>query len=456
MAKKDSLENHPAQPTERFILINQQEDAVVEQPGTFSVAFSEPFVINPGGEVTLSSAVLDTGQNSQGVFLFPDDLDLTLSLSYSAYDFNDPSPSQYALFFSVIAGTTTPAYEDVTITIPAGSYSGTDLAELITRLLTDLPEWYQRMDTSDARNVYWSKLPIFFNSDLIAADMVNCFVSNADQFVNADYLIRGDISGHLSDTMIGTSQMALQFDGSKFAWTALHRPCRADNGDVCCFIRNFQPAGSPTYNIVPFVSAINLYDLKPASFWQDTLGFNLAEMTIKPNLVETINTFPVAGMNISFETFQKTTTRGFIGISALTLADGNTPAGKYNSVTPDVNLPAAGHVTAVLTNDIVAITATNFPQYTSSGFFLVDIQLLPAKPNCITTGQSSLNASATISRVLTSTDGFSFNVDAITQVNTSTQPLVVSGARVRILNATTQQVYTDLGPRNSFMLKIVQ
>lgn len=439
--------------TETFILLDQQNGGLTTNPGSFEVAFSEPILIKPGAQVLCSDAYIDARQSSQGAFEFPSPLNLTITLAYSMYDFSDAgaaSAGTQLRFLCVTPNAINPNRLftlDLQINIPAGVYSAADLAELITREATKMPDNFYGGDfnaTYSFDTQLWYKSPLFFEIPDADPDVEpNVHRGGFDPTAMVD-----SVGNLMSETDAGTTQFALSFTGSRFSFTALHRPCfTGANAAPCVFLKIYQPfkatppPAAKSYNIIPYVSAVHLYDLQPAGFWQ-SLGFNLNAMTIKPNLD--------ANANINLETFLNTTTRGFVGIDALPLSI----APDWNKIDARANWPT-GNPVAILTTQTTSVDASFPPQYDSDGFFLLDVQLLPARANTITTG-SSLNTSALVSRVLTSNEGYAFNVSAIALSNTSEQPILVSGAKVNILSASTRQPYTGLGSRNSVILKLAQ
>ena len=433
---------------ETFILLDQQNGAVTTSPGTYQVAFSEPLLLKQGAQLQVSDAYVDARQVAQGAFEFPADLQITIELAYSMYNFTVSDAPTWATELAFLCKAHTASNPNALhtrqlhITIPAGVYSAVDLAQLITREASKIPDIFYGADFDFPRQESWYKPPLFFQIPAAAPDVEpNAHYASQDQAA-----IIGPLGDVMSGADVGTTQFALEFTGTRFSFTGLHRPClnnSAAGPEPCVYLRPYTTiTGGPVhFNLIPYVSAVHLYDLRPASFWE-SLGFTLSQCTIKPNLTE--------DANMSLQTFLRTTTRGFAGIDALPLSRGP----NWNDMTGQANWPTAGgNCETILTTQVQTVDAAFPPQYDSDGFFLLDVRLLPARANTITSS-ASLNTSALVSRVLTSQEGYAFSVSSIQQLCTS--DCLVGGAQVTILSAATRQPYTGLGVRNSVILKLVQ
>ncbi len=442
---------------ETFILLDQQNGGLTTGSGSFQVAFAESVLLEPNAQLIVSDAYIDARQSGQGAFEFPDPFTITITLAYSMYDFSVSNPPDFATSLRILcqaesSPTPNALYtQDLNITIPAGVYSATDLAEFITRQATKLPDQFYGGDVTVAdsgllENLY--KPPLFF--PVPSASPTSEPNAHRAGTYPGTMIDPVPFSGLMSDTDTGTTQFSLSFTGSRFSFTNLHRPCITEPGaQPCVYLKAFEPFDPsppphPTaFLTIPYVSAVHLYDLQPQSFWQ-SLGFNTNAVTIRPNLTDT--------GNLTLQTFFATTTRGFIGIDALPLSKGP----NYNNIISKANWPRpTDPPVAILTQQVSTVDASFPPQYDSDGFFLLDVQLLPARANTVTSG-ACLNTCALVSRVLTSTEGYAFNVSSIALTNTSDQPLLISGAKVTVLNASSRQPYSGLGVRNSVILKMIQ
>lgn len=427
--------------TERYVLLDQQNGGLLVGQGTYQCMFSEPMTLPPKSQVVVDSAFIDARVSGQGAFEIVEDLLLEIDLAYSMYDFL-PANATHIKQMSILMSGNNIARQTLQITIPAGVYGPTDLAAFISREAQRLSDDYQyEAAIPTATQQTWYKPPLFQSIGVSANPTFHSTSGDANAMISNN-------PNSLENVDYGTTQFALEWDGSIFSFTALHRPCFSGTGAPCAFLRRVDRLGGISiFEIVPYVSCVHLFDLRPANFWT-SLGFDLSKVTISPNTF--VDNTGLEQM--SLETMLNTTTRAFVGISSLPLTTNADP----NEVRPEHNWPNGDtYDTEILTNQVVTVDASGPPVFSTDGYFLLDVQLLPAASNMITSSLTSLNAMALVSRVITSDEGFAFNVSSLTLINDSTEQLVVGSANVTILSASTLQPFSGLGIRNSVILKVL-
>lgn len=440
----------PPTQKEQFIVLDQLNSTYQsDNCAIYEVQLANPTVLPALSQVTISDAYIDTGLPSQGGFDIGQDIDVTMHFAYSMRLFDATThtlnPHMELCF---LHGAHTLKVKTKSFTIPAGTYSPEGLAKFITDSTVRISRQFHGVQDLD--NFTWyqgGRLSphkgdaIFFPTDPMAGDVLS--KSSGD---NAQMLANPPISEnpYAPGLNMGTNQFALEYnpDGTgRYSFTFLHRPCLSDTGQPCIFLQ--KDAGGYFFAITS-VSNLILYNLEPASLWSDMLGFDLNQMCL-------INRLD-GNANFNLESYLACTTRAYVGVDAYNLSSTSVPPG-LNSCVSETNWPHdADHPVTILTPQVEYVTASRPPAFNSIGYYLIDLQLCPPSSNTLA-DQENLNASALVNKTFTSEEGFAFSVSSIVQ--TLTTPLLISSAKVTILNATTRLPATGLGSRNSIIIKAV-
>lgn len=428
---------------QKFILLDQSSSSTVLQASSYEVQLAEPILLQPGSQVTISDAYVDTGLPAQGGFDIAQDIEVRMRFGYSMHLFDPTTRTthpHYELCF--LQGIDSALYTRVLeFTIPAGTYSPQALAELITTSVVTIPKDFVGVQDENT-NAEWYPSTNFRVGNAV-------FFPSANDEGYAMSMSSGDNTAILQIPLtaenqqsfnFGTNQFAIEFspDGSgKYAFTFLHRPClSATTNQPCVLLRR---SASNHFYVVSYVSNLLLYNLEPASFWQDMLGFDLNHMCLANRLD--------VNQNFTLDALLACSTRAYVGVDAFNL----TKSPDWNTCVAQSNWPAAGgDPVTILAPQVQYVSAARPPAFNSVGYYLIDLQMLPASSNTI--GSETLNATALVNKTFTSEDGFSFYVSSLVQVITS--PILVASARVTILNATTREPSTGLGTRNSIIVKL--
>lgn len=430
--------------TQKFILLDQGSATLLNTTASYEVQLAEPILLPAQAAVTISDCYIDSGLPAQGGFDIGSDIPVTMTFGYSSRLFDPttrtPNPHMELCF---LQSADTLFTKSLQFTIPAGTYSPEGLAEFITRAVVTMPVQFTGVQDT-VNNLWWYPgidnprgNAIWFPTDPLAGEIFS--MASTD---NTKMLQQPATSENNGPFNMGTNQFAISYspDGSgRYAFTFLHRPClSASNGQPCVFL---QKSPSNHYYIIPSVSNLILYNLEPKSLWQDMLGFDLQTMCIT-NMLDSDG-------NFTLEAYTACTTMAYLGVDAFNL----TKSPNWNTCVAEVNWPAdPDHPETILAPQVKYVQASKPPAFNSVGYYLIDLQMLPIQQNTMATNQT-LNAQSLVNKTFTSEEGFAFYTSSLVQ--TLSTPLLVSSARVTILNASTRQPATGLGSRNSVIVKVV-
>lgn len=205
-----------------------------------------------------------------------------------------------------------PKHFTTNITVDAGTYDPSEIAQVITDKLSINTEsrFFTRENLSTSA---------FLTNSQVHVDQ------NAwDNTKYGNYMRSDGNEGMGYDlnayAWVGSSQIALEYDEptQKFKWSFLHMPVYDDNGDIVTGIKeneNFPALNE--YFEYGRAGGVAFTKMEPVSFWEDTLGFDVANVTCKVTQTETIIDGIVAFTPVIDLTAGNTTTAGLTGLDSL-------------------------------------------------------------------------------------------------------------------------------------------
>lgn len=243
---------------------------------------------------------------------------------------------------------------------------------------------------------------------------------------------------------IGATEVDLEFDNvgnGNFSWNFLHTPYYNIVQD-----QPLQPAvklllANAKWYTLTVDSGVAFTDLQPASFWRDTLGFNLNNILVKDSTGNRITHDKAAQRVDSIESGVQRT-EGYLGLNGFltqTPSQGSTIARL---------LPTADQtIASTLTN---AINANEFKTVIGSGYYI--IQLVGIDNQMITSTKEVTLAMAVVSKQYENNSlvtGFGESSFTYTHVG---QPITIGYIHVKIIDPDTGAVAT-IGANNSIFLR---
>jgi hypothetical protein len=359
--------------------------------------------------------------------------------------------------YNADGGKFVPVEYDLTFSIPPGSYTPDDLAKRITALLS--------VDKTAVLSTATGSAPL-----LQTSQSCDAFVQVWDDSGIPDLLGLDSYGVNLISVLntnpiyIGASEAALEFDADSnvFKFTYLHTPILDADGNESTIILDFNNHLNSSANVqkpapqwqATAHSGICFTQLEPASFWQDTLGFDLSTIVLDNNweyrtqdvggcisLASTPKFFPKFGVNA---------TDAFEGAASLltnSTAGGSPVPNFYN-----VDTPRKQFINTSLTNAISAGPLPPAP--TDTSHYLVEVSGVPMS-QMITSKTQTFSLAGVVGRYQTRgsfTEGGGGD-GAPTQILGNS--VLLSKLNVRILNPDRTPV-TDMGPLSSVYLTVTR
>lgn len=241
---------------------------------------------------------------------------------------------------------------------------------------------------------------------------------------------------------MGCSQFQLEYgynNNSLFQFSYLHTPFYSGGQEAI----QLYACGYRYNNIFAYINTLTgifFTKLEPASFWQDTLGFDLSKLIVTDSPTQVLSAPLQVGVNI---------TGNLVTYDAL-FDKSNAPR-MYDA---DNDHEKAQVVDAVSTQS-QAIVAGKPQQVNSSSFYLIELG-----------GLSDINMvnDTDLFRTICAIGSKEYNSQGIISIypdgsafytNNSPEPLYLSSFRVRILDSITKQPTTTLGSKNSIFVELI-
>lgn len=460
----------------QLIAIAVQELVDIHEPGTY-VNFTVSSNPDNPAEQTRTGKLWAQPQNMDGIQFLPCSFLIgKMDKNFSYVTFTDDPPivknvdlddgdvpggwgeaAFTSTAYNADGGKFVPVEYDLNFFIPPGSYTPDDLAKRITALLsvdktavlstdTGSAPLLQTSQSCDAFVQIWddSGIPNLLGLDAYGINIVSVLNTNP--------------------IYIGASEAALEFDADSnlFKFTYLHTPILDGDGNQSTIILDFNNHLNRSTNLqkpapqwqATAHSGICFTQLEPASFWQDTLGFDLSTLVLDNNwqyrtqdvggaisLASTPKFFPKFGVNA---------TDAFEG--AASLLTNSTTGGSPLPNFYNVNTPRKQFINTSLTN---AISANPLPPSpTDTSHYLVEVSGVPMS-QMITSKTQTFSLAGVVGRYQTRgsfTEGGGGD-GAPTQIFGNS--VMLSKLHVRILNPDRTPV-TDMGPLSSVYLTITR
>ena len=241
---------------------------------------------------------------------------------------------------------------------------------------------------------------------------------------------------------MGSSQFQLEYNynnNSLFQFSYLHTPYYSGGQEAI----QLYACGYGYNNIFSYINTMTgvfFTKLEPASFWSDTLGFDLTKLVVSDSATQVLSAPLNVGINI---------TGNLVTYDAL-FDKTNAPL-MYDA---DNSKEKALVVNAVSTQS-QAIVAGKPQQVNSSSFYLIELGGL-SDINMINDTDLFRTISAIGSKEYNSQGIISIYPDGTAfYTNNSPEPLYLSSFRVKILDSITKQPTTSLGQKNSIFVELI-
>ena len=241
---------------------------------------------------------------------------------------------------------------------------------------------------------------------------------------------------------MGSSQFQLEYgynNNSLFQFSYLHTPYYS-GGEEAIQINACGYRYNNIFTYVNTMTGIFFTQLEPASFWSDTLGFDLSTLVVTDSASFALSAQLNVGVNI---------TGNLVSYDAL--FDKNNAPRMYDA---DNDTEKALVVNAVSTQS-QAIIAGKPQQVNSSSFYLIELGGL-SDINMINDTDLFRTISAIGSKEYNSQGIISIYPDGTAfYTNNSPEPQCLSSFRVKILDSITKQPTTTLGQKNSIFVELL-
>lgn len=336
------------------------------------------------------------------------------------------------------------------MTIPAGRYDRTTLAQVITQGFTEVGLTTQkqpggaavfgantnlqlRMDSSDAQLLLYRKIPENDESTLTFT------AANSYQYATN------------ATTTVGARIFAMEYGniGNTYQISNLHQSLNSgidsEEGQEQSVIFAEDVGGKNTFFQLLSSTGLVVHDLSPKDFWQTTLALydnvvvplqkddDKVEYYTRSDMISKITT-----ETAQIQSFSVNNQRGS---APPTPAAPNQILATYFNTTQNPTKSLIGDTPTISENAgtyyMLEITGLNIPQ-----------------SNLITNNQNLANISAIISKQYDSDDIVTAFADSAVPYVHRGVPVKISSARVRILDPLTKQVVTTLGDQNSVFLQL--
>lgn len=335
------------------------------------------------------------------------------------------------------------------VTINAGTYDPDDIARFITDQLS-VNNASRLFPESEIVNSSFLKNSDFFNSNSASST-----ATEGSPFIREDGLGAFQFTNN-SGNWIGTNQISLEYDEvtQKFNWSQTHMPIYTSTNQaiITQFLSNQINAATPQdYFLANKNSGIAFTSLRPSSFWQDTLGFNIPDVcvNIQQELKDNVAIISGGGPLKAY-------------VPVIDYVDGQTVTGSFKGL--DAAIQKNDSFFKVPTVPFSSTSSQNISIYAEtafgiagvkSGYFLIEISNLVSS-DVIGQNLKSRTISGIVSRYY-SADSYTSGASdsAIPYIHQGSTSIPISSMRIRILNPD-GTIPTEIGEDNTVFLQVVK
>ena len=334
-----------------------------------------------------------------------------------------------------------------TVNIAAGKYDPSEIADLLTKGLTD-PGGIQ-------------PVPATINQVLIPNNslLINLAQLDEDQGLPND-MIFSRISNNVPDLsptgfgytwapqvpyyFIGASIMAFQYGltGSIFQWSYGHMPFynAAPAGSRNAVIYVSTSTGYTRYYLLTTASGVVIHDLQPVDFWTQLGLYN----TEKQPIITPLLTDPVSGLEYytkdSWQSPREGTTIGFF-----------TPLFVRSPTLPVVGTPTYFDTTAV---DTAALLGNEITSNVDGGYFLVRAAFNGSTSEYYDNSNIYDNIVSIVSTQYNTANTITGFADSAVVYEHTGAPYIISSVSIDILDPRTKETASGLGSNNTIIFEI--
>ena len=395
-------------------------------------------ILEEGDEVSVKQVFIDTTNGNSSNIVLNEDVVINAYFMYYRENQNTTattfSTGWYANFDPCIAMSGTDPVEitegQKTFTIPAGTYSPQGIAEFISTnfSLVDPPDG----TPAPLRNIS--------NKFLQGTDGTGTNIRFYPFNLTTGVIDDGNWFYPEQAEWFGASQVALSYNSDQngiFQFDYLHTPYYNGSGDESVGLYEIDeehPHSAGEFIGVTRAGGVFIRDLQPRSFWEDILGFDVD--SIKTTNTDFTLNFPAG------KTFNDLTTN-----AVFSLDDVLNNAGGDPNKCPDAQFFKKSTAT-------VPIKAPNsYSPLTDSAYFLIECSMnYNMKYQYDTANLANINA--IVSRQYNTNNYITgFGECSINYVHHG-EPVILSSAKIRILDPVNKQEATSLGEKSSIFLEV--
>ena len=346
-------------------------------------------------------------------------------------------------------GTIYPYVERIDFNIAEGIYTPLELVDIMNKQLQVILPYYTDI-TKPSNN----KLLNTFSDFIVDANSAIVIIDDlARTGTNMTSLTQ------TSDIFIGTNEFSFTYDDDlqKFILQQAHMPIFDNTGNIIkkVFYGNaWQTSGQGVflnreYKITSVYSGVWIYNLFNSVFWNDILGFNNEDLisdltTVVLDATSFPGLYQYAAAKLTYPSNLKITDN-FIGLDDLVV--------KNNSFYKAQDLTGI----EIESNNLVSIPASNtyLSDLQSNAFFLIEVDLKGYNNDFIGDGQVfNKKIKGILSRYYSIENYTTGGVECDIQfTNTTTTPILLSSAEIRILDSSFN--LADTGDDNTIILEII-
>lgn len=438
--------------------------------------YQQPVLINTGDVIQMKQCFVDSSNNNSGNITIDNDTEIALTMGY--YLVNSPTPSKGRVYGGVPVADVDyqpyiarhkhtvqneynafdPLIKTFEYTLKAGTYTPAGLAETLTRAFTtvkfkvDIPDSYRTVQTDNQFLTTTQEIGnsnenmVFYLQTVEYDDRVDgkqfSFNNTSEEFVFPRYFI-------------GASQVSLIWNregNSKFSFDYLHTPYIYEGQPSVAFLRDgeFSVENKGKWRMFNRRSGVFFIDMSPASFWQDTLGFNITIGDPNSMVVSFDPTTQAIDSNLDSVQGVKTTGQ-FVGLSNALSNPGETGTGKLDS---------GGGYGDGDNNNVTNSAATfaidaekTFDPEPSGGFYLLSVS------GFVNDFREDSSIRRNIFGILSKNYIQNGYITAYAESGVGWQntgpPFLLTDLKVEILDPTTKEPVTNVGKNNSVFLELV-
>ena len=440
--------------------------------------YQQPVLINTGDVIQMKQCFVDSSNNNSSNITIDNDTEIALTIGY--YLVNSPDPTigrqyegdpkatvDYQPYIARYMHTATDQYNEFDpiiktfeYTLKAGTYTPAGIAETLTRAFTTVKF---KVDIPNSSHTVQTDNPFLITTQEIGSSNLNMiFYLQTVEYTDSDdgkkfyYKDQDDGVGVFPRYFIGAGEVSLIWNregNSKFSFDYLHTPYINEGQPSVAFIRDGDYTTGDTGKFMMFNrrSGVFFTDMSPASFWQDTLGFNITKGD--PNsMVVSFNPL-TQEIDCNLDTVQGVkTTGGYVGLTNAMMNPGDSGEGKLTSGGDAYGDDNANNITNSAATFAIDAEKTFDPE-PSGGFYLLSVS------GFVNDFREDSAIRRNIFGILSKNyiqNGYitAYSESGIGWQNTG-PPFLLTDLKVEILDPTTKEPVTNVGKNNSVFLELV-